>query len=194
MCRQGNARAPLQRYILLRLANRKHSSSVTIIVVVILIIVVLCAFFLTGFPVVNARDFRNFVLVHKSEGSAATGCVRSVSWSSRWYLERSDFLTHESWAWTEGWVYMRWLARSLPLLRASLSILITQEFKWLQHKKEMPPYLNTSRHSLYYAKCHSGSFPENTSSQVLRGSLHPGDKMRRRKLHWMRRMMLWACV
>lgn len=33
----------------------------------------------------------------------------------------------------------------------------------------------------YYAKCHSGSFPENTSSQVPRGRLHPVDKMRQKK-------------
>lgn len=45
----------------------------------------------------------------------------------------------------------------------------------------MPSYLNTSRHSPYYAKCHSESFPENTSSQVPRGSLCPLDKMKQKK-------------
>lgn len=65
-------------------------------------------------------------------------------------------------------------------LRASASIWITQGLKWFQNKRKMPSYLNARRHSLYDAKCHSGSCSENSGSQAARGSLHPVDKMRQK--------------
>lgn len=131
--------------------------SVTTVVVVI-INIFLCAPFFTGSPKVTSRDFLNFVLVHKS--------VRAVPPFCSSFCPLDPHGTLNAMLFSRMWVELGQQGESIHtdrctashVLRASLSILITQELIRLQSKKEMSSYLNTSRHKPYDAKRHSGSF------------------------------------
>lgn len=135
-------------------------------VVVITIIIFLCVPFFTGSPTVISRDFLNVVLVHKSARAMPPFCssfcplephgTLNAMLSSRKRVELGQ--QGES-------IHTDWCTAS-HFLRASLSILITQELIWLQSKKEMSSYLNTSRHSPYDAKCHSGSVQKTGAAKV----------------------------
>lgn len=46
------------------------------------------------------------------------------------------------------------------------------EMKMAPENAERLFNVSARRHHPYYAKCHSGSFPENSGGQVPRGSLH----------------------
>lgn len=116
-------------------------------VMVIIINIFFCAPFFTGSPIVTSRDFLNFVLVHKSVRAVPPLCssfcplephgTLNAMLSSRMRVELGQ--QGES-------IHTDWCTAS-HFLRASLSILITQELIWLQSKKEMSSQLNTSRHS-----------------------------------------------
>lgn len=148
--------------------------SATIIVIVI-IIVFPCALFLTGFPIMNSRDFLNLVLAHKSMRTVPPFCP-SFCLPEPPVLPRMLCFAHACGlsAGGRGRLYtLTGTQLTICWACVTIPILITWELKWLKMPLTSMPVgtaqfmlnatLGPSRKTLAAAK-----FPEAVCTQQIR--------------------------
>lgn len=117
------------------LPNSKPSFTMSVTIIVIVIIIVFpCALFLTGFPVMNSRDFLNLLFFHKSMRAVSPFCPPFCLPKPPGLPRRQSF-AHACGlsAGRRGRVYTPTGTR-LTMFWGCITIpsLITWEFKWLQ--------------------------------------------------------------
>lgn len=140
-----------------------------------------CVFFPNWISQNNSRDFLNFVLVHKAEGSANSVFFFLAPGAPEGSLNSVLPHARQPGLGQRASLYAL-TGPSLPLPE-SISLHSDNTGISTASKQERNAFMPQYQQALLsYAKCHSGSFPENTSSQVPRGRLHPVDKMRGEKI------------